>query len=103
MKEVSRLVEDDVSRIVSQIIADHLEVDVAQVRSGASFVELRSDFDSLTVVEIQNLVEEHFGIPIKMDAEQDTFPMCLQELVALIMRCATGAPATGLTLPGRAP
>ena len=102
MKEAGRLVEDEVSRVVSQMIADHLEVDVGQVRSGAAFVELHPDFDSLAVLQIQNLVEEHYGVPLTLDAEEGTFPMCLQELVALIMRCGPGGLVAGSAMPGRA-
>ncbi len=59
---------------------------MAHVRSCSSFVELHPDVDSLAMLEIQALVEEHYGASIELDAQSDTFPMCLKDLVALIMR-----------------
>ncbi|MFM1990403.1 MAG: hypothetical protein RJA99_3360 [Pseudomonadota bacterium] len=95
MAEADRQIEDEISRVVSRIIADYLEVEVEQVHTCSSFVELHPDVDSLAMLEIQTLVEEHYGMSIELDAQNDTFPMCLKDLVALIMRIGPNGPAVG--------
>lgn len=87
MEKDGRFVESDVMSEVSKMIADHLGVTPEAIRSGSSFVELNGDFDSLTVIEIQTLVEERYRVTLALDSKQTTFPMCVDELVSMIMRC----------------
>ncbi len=100
MTEADSQIGDDISRVVSRIIAEYLEVDVEQVRSCSSFVELHPDVDSLAMLEIQNLVEEHYGASIELDALDDSFPMCLKDLVALIVRSRPDGFVAGEEIPG---
>lgn len=102
MTEADRQIEDEISRVVSLIIADYLEVDVERVCGCSSFVELHPDVDSLAMLEIQTLVEEHYAISIELDVQGDTFPMCLKDLVALIMRGRSDRLVGEAGLPGSA-
>ena len=50
---------------IKELVADHLEIDVAEITDATTFQDL--DADSLDTVEILMEIEDEFGVEIKQD------------------------------------
>jgi acyl carrier protein len=72
---------------IATILERHLGVDASQVLAGTAFLDLHSDFDSLTFVEVQLMLEEKYDFEFDRGAMQslDKLPKNAVELAVIVV------------------
>lgn len=74
-----------IKELVVRAISDQKGFPADALLSGRSFKELDQQFDSLSMLEIQLIIEEAFGIELEGQWQNlEEFPDNLEELVQLI-------------------
>ena len=86
---------------IAELIEQHTGVERSRVLSGDSFLDLHSDFDSLTMFEICGMLEEHYGIHIEIGGVDERIPSNVHELADVVLKyLAEAAPSSS---PNRTP
>jgi acyl carrier protein len=63
----SSLELESVRQKIAEIIHDNLDITVEKVLEDTPFKELHKDFDSLTFLEVQLLLEKEYGFEFQVD------------------------------------
>ncbi len=63
--------------------------------SGEAFLEIDPNFDSLSMLEIQMLLEEEFGFELDFSRDQSNLPMNVHELAQAVVDQKTRDSSTG--------
>ncbi|SDX27922.1 hypothetical protein SAMN04515617_102279 [Collimonas sp. OK242] len=72
---------DEVKSQIAALVSEYMGVDQALILSGKKFDTLIENFDSLAMVEVQLLVEKHYGFDLDFeDTSMDAFPADIDEL-----------------------
>lgn len=87
MTEMIELKKEVVLEKSAEILERHLGVEKSQVICGTPFLELHSDFDSLTFTEVQLMLEDEYKFEFDRDAMQKggKLPANALELAVLVV------------------
>lgn len=76
---------DEVCQKLSAIIEDQMGIAVMG-KEDMPLTELHQDFDSLAFMELQLLLEEHYGFELKLDAHTQAMPTTVREFSQEVVR-----------------
>lgn len=72
---------------IARLIEEHMGVPTDKVMADTPFLELHKDFDSLTMLELQLLLEKEYDMEFDNDAHsrQDKLPVNVTELAHVLI------------------
>jgi acyl carrier protein len=76
---------------IARLIEEHMGIDAVRVLEDIPFAELHKDFDSLTMLELQLLLEKEYGVEFDLESGpgQHSVPKNATELAeAILSQCA---------------
>jgi acyl carrier protein len=73
---------------IAELINDNLDIEIGKVLSDTDFRDLHKDFDSLTFLELQLLLEKEYGFEFQIDFHDKTakIPINATELATELIR-----------------
>ncbi|AMP05327.1 acyl carrier protein [Collimonas pratensis] len=72
---------DEIKAQIASLVGEYMGINPELVLSGKNFDTLIEQFDSLAMVEIQLLVEKHYGFDLDFeDVDKNAFPANISEL-----------------------
>ena len=71
----SSLELESIRQKIAELIHDNLDITVEMVLEDTPFTELHKDFDSLTLLELQLLLEKEYGFEFQIDFQDKTAKM----------------------------
>lgn len=74
---------------IAEFIEQHLGVEMPQVLSGKPFLDLHPDFDSLMMIEISGMLEDHYGVRFEFGGVDGRIPSNVHELADLVLATLT--------------
>lgn len=84
--EINRLLTvDEVCEKLGTMIEEQMGIAVAR-KEDVPLVELHENFDSLAFMELQLLLEEHYGFELKLDALAQALPTTVREFSQEVVR-----------------